>query len=218
VLATRTGYPQGDQILDELWDEVAPKITSADPQQVELVRIGLELLVGFVYARTIDPRSLNTEPRIYLFAKPNGLGQDALEENVRSDLLAYILASPFAYLVTKERGHLGGRTDVQLVAPPAAPLTYETKREKVAATKAAILANHVGQAQTYVAVGPRLGFLLVLDLTPMEHTVEPNVADRFWIQHVEPQVGAGVHPDYVIVALLGGNRTAPHGRKVCGAS
>ncbi len=214
TLGTRTGYPQGDQIFDDLWAEISPKIGGGHQNETRLVMAGLELLVGFVYARTVDPRSLSTVPRAYLFAKPQGLGQDAVEEHVRTDLVSYILASPYAYLLAKERDHLGGRTDVQLVSPPVPPLTFETKREKDDAGREAVRANHVGQAQTYVAVGPNLGFLLVLDLTPAQHTVEPNVADRFWIEHVEPQAGAGAHPDYVIAALLGGNRTAPHERKV----
>lgn len=213
-LATATGSPLGDRILDELWAEIGPTVAEdADRLAIELVRAGLELLVGFVVRRTIDPTALQTERPPYLFAKSHGgLGADAIEEDVRRDLLRFIVASDYYYLLDKERAHMGGRTDLCLVIPPAPPLTIETKRERSDASLAAIRANHVAQTQTYVAFGPRVGFLLVLDLTPMDATVEPNVRSRFWIDHIDPRVGSGDRPNYVVVALLSGNRVPPSAR------
>lgn len=215
-LATRTGSPLGDRIFDDLWAQIGPLVAEdADPLAIDLARAGLELLVGFVVRRTIDPTTLRTERPPYLFAKAHGgLGEDAVEEDIRSDLLRFIVASDYSYLLDKEQAQMGGRADLRLVIPPAPPLTIETKRERSDASRAAIRANHVAQAQTYVAFGPRVGFLLVLDLTPMDATVEPNVRTRFWIDHIDPKVGRGDRPDFVVVALLSGNRVPPSARHV----
>lgn len=213
ALATQTGSPLGDEVLASLWSKLRPLVAGGDTGQIELIVAALEVVVGFVHDRTADPTSLRTQRRPYLIATAPGLGQTALEEDLRRDLLDYIQAGPYSYLLAKERGHMDGRTDLQFVRPPSPPLTFETKRELTDASRSNIKAAHVLQAQTYVAVGPRVGFLLVLDLTTKAASPEPDIRDRVWIERVDPKAGAGEHPDYVVVAMLSGNRVPPHERK-----
>lgn len=215
-VSTRTGYPLGDRLFDSLWKQLLEIVPSDAPgRTVELVMCGLELLVGFIVRRTIDEKQLGTTMPKYLHATSRGgKGQTALEEDVRSDLLNYVLASEYAYLLDKEATQMGGRADLRLVLPPAPPVTIEAKRELKDASRISIRAAHAAQAQTYVAFGPRVGFLLVLDLTPTELTAEPDVEDRFWLEHIDPVVGSGQHVDYVLVALLSGNRARPSDRQI----
>lgn len=209
-LGQRGGYPVASEIIARLHQKVRTLTGPISPEAIALVTIGLELLVGFVVQRTIDPTLRQTGREEYLYAAPRGLGKKAVEEHVRKDYLRYILASDYAWLADREQTQLDGRADVILVHS-GLPLTTETKRETTNASQSAIDAKYVPQAQSYVPHGPRIGFLLVLDLT--ERIVDPDVRDRFWVARHPSAVGTGEHPDYVVVAVLSGNRTSPSARR-----
>jgi len=212
-LAMRTGSLVGDAILDRIQQQLFQLALLEASDERELATAVLECVIGFVCDRTIDPTLLGMERQDYLYSeKRGGKGTTALEEDLRSDFLRFVINNrDYRELVAKEQKVGDGRTDVRFLFNRFASVV-ETKRELQDASIDALTRNYLPQAQTYAAVGPRLGFLLVLDITEKRGAPERGIRSRFELRHLEPRSGPDDWPDYVLVAVVDGNRVPPSDR------
>jgi len=97
-----------------------------------------------------------------------------------------------------------GRADIVIIRP-AWRIVIEVKRELANASREGI-ARYLGQAASYTQTGPRVGFLVVLDLVHQKLwplTIEDNV----WVEAVAGD--ADTAPRYVVVVRIPGRRLAP---------
>lgn len=86
------------------------------------------------------------------------------------------------HLILREAADIGaGRADIAIVRPTWRPV-IEIKRELADASRD-VIRKYLGQAASYTLTGPRLGFLVVLDLCSQGEWTLP-LEDNCWIETV----------------------------------
>lgn len=107
--------------------------------------------------------------------------------------------------ILRETPDIGaGRADISITRPDWR-CVIEIKRELADASREGIR-KYLGQAASYLLTGPRLGFLVVLDLCSQKDW-SLTVEDNCWIEHV--QGAADSAPRAIIVWRIPGGRPAP---------
>ncbi len=97
-----------------------------------------------------------------------------------------------------------GRADISVTRPDWR-CVIEIKRELVDASREGI-SKYLGQAASYLLTGPKLGFLVVLDLCSQKKW-SLTVEDNCWIEHVQGEADSA--PRAIIVWRIPGGRPAP---------
>ncbi|PZR31472.1 hypothetical protein [Caulobacter segnis] len=98
----------------------------------------------------------------------------------------------------------GGRADIAIVRP-GFRMIIEVKRELVDASRQAIR-QYLGQVATYELTGPRIGFLIVLDLVS-QRGWPLTLEDNCWVEAVQTSQDSA--PRMVCVWRIPGGRQAP---------
>lgn len=107
--------------------------------------------------------------------------------------------------IQRETPDIGaGRADISITRPDWR-CVIEIKRELVDASREGIR-KYLGQAASYLLTGPKLGFLVVLDLCS-QRAWSLTVEDNCWIEQV--QGAADSAPRVIVVWRIPGGRPAP---------
>ncbi len=97
-----------------------------------------------------------------------------------------------------------GRADISIIRPDW-QLVLELKRELKDASREGIR-KYLGQAAAYQLTGPRIGFLVVLDLCS-QRDWRLTLEDNCWVERVASQ--ADSHPRIIVVLRIAGSRRLP---------
>jgi hypothetical protein len=141
----------------------------------------------------------------FLFASQD---EDPLEKELQKSLWHSLCLNADGFpqhQINRETHDIGaGRADISITRPDWR-CVIEIKRERVDASSEGIR-KYLGQAASYLVTGPRLGFLVVLDLCSQKDW-SLTVEDNCWVEEVQ---GAGDSaPRAIVVWRIPGRRPAP---------
>jgi hypothetical protein len=149
---------------------------------------------------------LKTSDADFLFAKPDGKGEEATERDLQDH---FWINTRTLLKVTKEPSQaLPGRPDLLIHFPHGIEFPIEVKHESQDVSPANIKRRFVAQAQHYAASAHQVGFLFVLDITPKDPSESPkSILDNFYLAHREIQ--DETTPVWVAVFIFPANRYSP---------
>lgn len=158
----------------------------------------------FLESRMDETR--NNNPAVaYLFKK------DQLEDKLQNDYHVYMSALPSDNIVNVEVSDIaGGRADV-VFNHLNHKFVFEVKRELKNSSFENIRKQYIGQAAEYQNTGPKLGGLLVLDLTNNGGTIG-SIEDNVKVEIVYDR--NGLPEKAVLVVKIVGNRVTPSQIKI----
>lgn len=158
----------------------------------------------FLESRMDETR--NNNPAVaYLFKK------DQLEDKLQNDYYVYMSALPSDNIVNVEVSDIaGGRADV-VFNHLNHKFVFEVKRELKNSSFENIRKQYIGQAAEYQNTGPKLGGLLVLDLTNNGGTIG-SIEDKVKVEIVYDR--NGLPEKAVLVVKIVGNRVTPSQIKI----
>jgi hypothetical protein len=160
----------------------------------------LLLVLRFLESRqNASPSTLGGRAK-YLFDGPG-----VLENQLGADLADYITGGPGGHYMKAEVREIGGgRVDV-LISVEGLEFVIELKREQSDSSRAA-LDHYVPQTVAYQSTRPRLGVLMVLDLTARTGP-DPHFRHNVWTTLFE--VSNEDSPRGIVVLRVPGNRQRP---------
>jgi hypothetical protein len=165
----------------------------------------VELSVQFLADRQNIGRETAGDRMDYLFAWKRG-DTPPRERLLQMDYRDFLVGSLYQRVVRAElRDLAGGRADI-VVDFRSYRFVVEAKRELTNASRDS-LREYLGQAGLYQGTSVKLGFLLVLDLTPKLHGV-PALDTNVWVEKVP--MGDGGDLRHIVVLRVPGNRIDPH--------
>jgi hypothetical protein len=200
-----TGYPQGDEILKMIVDEIRMHLPSYDHDK--LLEFMLVLRDAVNYFVTASRASIKRMP--FLFKS------NALEIDLQNSMLVFFNTSKRAdqYIPEVVEAADGGRVDI-LFKGQRLQLPIELKKSRQILDWETVKNNYISQAQTYAHTRDQLAFFFVLDLsekTPQQPS--PNIRDLFKIIHLNSEHKFNENfPDYVVSFIISANKLSPHKR------
>ncbi|AQX51311.1 hypothetical protein [Elizabethkingia anophelis] len=158
----------------------------------------------FLESRMDETRS-NSPAVAYLFKK------DQLEDTLQNDYYLYMSALPSDNTVNVEVSDIaGGRADV-VFNHLNHKFVFEVKRELTDSSFENIRKQYIGQAAEYQNTGPKLGGLLVLDLTNNGGSIG-SIEDNVKVETICSE--NGLPERAVVVVKIIGNRATPSRIKI----
>jgi hypothetical protein len=204
-----TGYIVGDDILNTLRKQVSEKIPNMDMKKQDIF---FKVLAEVIRYAQHSHLGYNKNKFLFLFSKKaGGLGEDALESDLQNDLFENLKHTPIAqyFEYEKEKAANGGRVDI-IFRCDKMSIPIEVKKTRESPTIKKIEEYYIAQAQTYASAYEQLGIFVLLDLSDKEKTPMLDFKDWFNVHHLQPATNLPIkHPDYVISAVIPGNKLLP---------
>lgn len=204
-VALKTGYSQGDLILNDVSQIIRERLPLYDPFKFkEFVLVLSDLIKYFILSQRGGKDRFP-----YLFQA------DSKEKDLQIHLLSFLQFSERAeyYLPEVKEIADGGRVDI-IYHRDLIQLPIEIKRSFTQLSWDAIRQNYLSQAQTYARTRDQLAFFIVLDLS--EKTLSsplPNTRDLYRVIHLETDSTLDIaYPDCVIAFVIPGNKPLPSER------
>ncbi|MGC5744032.1 hypothetical protein [Chryseobacterium sp. NFX27] len=131
---------------------------------------------------------------------------DQKEDALQNDYYIYMATAPSDGKINIEVNNIaGGRADV-VINHIDHQFIFEVKRELYNSSFENIRKQYLGQASEYQNTGPKLGGLLVLDLTNNKGSIGA-IEDNIKLEFINDEAGKPVRA--VLVVKVFGNRTTP---------
>lgn len=205
IVAIKTGFPQGDEILNIIGNELLQLLPRFPlEKRIEFLLVLRDVLNYFINA------SQGSKSKFEFLFK-----SDAHEKELQDSLLTYLHATERAGKYTSEvRDYAdGGRVDINYNSAEM-QFPIELKRSFETLDWETVCNKYIGQAQTYAYTRDQLAIFMVLDLSPKEAVKpEANLRDLFKILHLPPRQSIEIqHPNYVVALILPGNKYLPSQR------
>jgi hypothetical protein len=212
----RTGGLIGHEILEQLTAKIQAAVPDYPSYKMEIFSNLLEEVIRYC-ARTFTRHERSKFQ--FLFSKAfGGKGEDALEEDLQNDMIAFFEHSKVADGLDHEKAKFvdGGRVDIVYVKD-GITIPIELKKSLTRPTLESIESNYISQAQTYTAGYDQLGIFVVIELSDKTSTPPPNMRDWFNIHHLAPHTALPVKfPDNIISVVIPGNRVLPSSKSTYG--
>jgi hypothetical protein len=206
----KTGSIYGEQVYLTLSLEIDSLLPNYDQERKTAFLKVLEEVIRYARLSFVD----NDKSRfsfLYSKSETNGKGQDASEEDLQVNMIAFFEHSQIADGLGHERAKFvdGGRVDI-LYKKDIITIPIELKKSLFRPDQAAVEQNYIAQAQTYTSGYDQLGIFVLLELSDKAKEPPPNFKDWFKIHHLKPSTNLAVDfPDFVVSAVIPGNRTGP---------
>lgn len=140
----------------------------------------------------------------FLFEQPGPPLEQSLQHALFTSLRMQVVGFPQHTVVTELPDVATGRADIAVIFPTWRNV-IEVKRELADASRAGLRA-YLGQAASYLLTGPRIGFLVTLDLCSQKGWTL-TLEDNCWVETI--QAGADNTPRKVLVFRIPGCRRPP---------
>lgn len=209
-LPIKTGSIHGQEVYLALASEIDILLPGYDHDKKEAFLKLLEEVIRYARVSLVD----NDKSRFsFLYSKTEngGKGQDALEQDLQDSMIFFFEHSKISDGLEHEKAKFvdGGRVDI-LYKKDIITIPVELKKSPLRPDEAALEQNYLAQAQTYTSGYDQLGIFVLLELSDKAKEPPPNFKDWFKIHHLKPSTNVTVnYPDFVISAVIPGNRTGP---------
>jgi len=208
-LPYRTGSIYGQEVFLLLKGRIISFLPNYPEHKLDSFLNILEEIIR--YARTTFVE--NDKKRFhFLFAESeNGKGQKAIEQDLQDSMIVFFDHSKIADGLGHEKAKFvdAGRVDI-VYKKDLITIPIEIKKTLSRQDQETLEKNYIAQAQTYTAGYDQLGLLVLLELSDKANDPPPNFKDWFKIHHLKPSSDLPTnYPDYVISAVIPGNRTTP---------
>lgn len=209
-LSIKTGSIYGQDVYFALSSEIDNRLPEYDNDKKTAFLKVVEEVIRYARLTLVD----NDKRRfLFLYSKTEsgGKGQEAVEQDLQDSMIYFFENSQIADGLGHERAKFvdGGRVDI-LYQKDVITLPIELKKSLLRPDKATLEQNYIAQAQTYTSGYDQLGIFVLLELSNKGKEPPPNFKDWFKIHHLKPSTNLAVnYPDFVISAVIPGNRTGP---------
>ena len=201
----QTGYPKGDELLNNLARSLKHKLTNYDKREFGVFLSVLADVIHYAYEAETQPKQFF--PLLYDATATK-------EAPFQEDIFKWLKRGPRAVYYNYETSDLigGGRIDI-IYREQGFVFPIEIKRDYTPPTWEGISANYLAQAQTYTLPYSQLGILVIFEISEKKgHSPINDFQDRFEILHLSPLYPiAEKHPDFIIACIIPGNKTSPSG-------
>ncbi|TAJ07945.1 hypothetical protein DMA11_21865 [Marinilabiliaceae bacterium JC017] len=218
-LPYRTGSIQGQETLISLMSQIDSVLPDYPSDKREVFFNIIEEVIRYVRT-TLVGNEKKRFPFLYSksekIASKNGLGQDALEEDLQKSMLTYFEHSKIADGLDHEKSKFvdGGRVDI-VYKKDLITIPIELKKSLNRPNKDTLEKNYISQAQTYTAGYDQLGIFVLLELSNKSTKPQPNFKDWFKVHHLPPSTNQNIqYPDYIISVIIPGNKTTPSAKSI----
>jgi hypothetical protein len=200
----KTGFPNGDEILNKLLQEIRIKIPNYSQSSLLNFEIPLSEVIRYVFRSMKDTKKIFPELYDDFPNKSEETFQNSLYDKLRSsDYSDYYQYEP------NEIG--GGRFDI-FFNNGIDRFPIEIKKTNDIPTKSNILANYIAQVQSYTAVHNQLGIFVVYDLSPKQNTKNPvnDLRELFQLVNVSSYYSTtNEFPVFIISVIVPASKVKP---------